>query len=81
MIPAVADAVQIPVIAAGGIASGRAMLAAFTLGAEGVQIGTRFVASEESSAHIDFKKKVVEVKEGDTKLALKQTGRCAFGEK
>ena len=72
LIPAVADAVNIPVIAAGGIADGRAMLAAFALGAEAVQIGTRFVASNESSAHIRFKEKVVQTGEGDTKLTLKQ---------
>lgn len=72
LIPSVAQAVQIPVIAAGGIATGRAMLAAFALGADAVQIGTRFVASEESSAHIHFKEKVVSLKEGDTKLALKK---------
>jgi len=58
LVPAVAQAIQIPVIAAGGIGSGQAMLAAFALGAEAVQVGSRFVASEESSAHINFKKKV-----------------------
>jgi len=62
----------IPVIAAGGIGSGKAMLAAFALGAEGVQIGSRFVLSEESSAHINFKNRVLAVKEGDTMLALKK---------
>jgi enoyl-[acyl-carrier protein] reductase II len=71
LVPAVADAVDIPVIAAGGIAHGRAMLAAFALGAEGVQIGTRFVATEESSAHPAFKQRVVDAMEGDTKLTLK----------
>ena len=71
LVPAVVDAVDIPVIAAGGIGSGRAMLAAFALGAEAVQIGSRFVASEESSAHINFKKRVVEAGEGDTHLTLK----------
>ena len=58
LIPMVAGAVKIPVIAAGGIGSGRAMLAAFALGAEGVQIGSRFVATQESSAHQNFKNRV-----------------------
>lgn len=72
LIPMVADAVQIPVIAAGGIASGRAMAAAFALGAEAVQIGSRFVASVESSAHINFKIKVIDSEEGQTLLTLKE---------
>ena len=72
LIPMVRDAVQLPLMAAGGISSGRAMLAAFALGAEGVQIGSRFAASEESSAHINFKNKIVEAKEGDTLLTMKQ---------
>jgi enoyl-[acyl-carrier protein] reductase II len=72
LIPMVADVVKIPVIAAGGIGSGRAMLAAFALGAQGVQIGSRFVASVESSAHQNFKDAVTNAKEGDTILALKQ---------
>lgn len=72
LIPVVKNAVKIPVIAAGGIATGRAMLAAMALGADGVQIGSRFVASEESSAHINFKNKVIEAGEGDTILTLKQ---------
>lgn len=72
LIPSVADAVTIPVIAAGGIGSGRAMLAAFALGAEGVQIGSAFAVSEESSAHELFKKIVLETNEGDTILSLKQ---------
>jgi enoyl-[acyl-carrier protein] reductase II len=72
LIPLVKDAVKIPVIAAGGIGSGKSMLAAMALGADGVQIGSRFVASEESSAHPDFKKKVVEASEGDTLLMLKK---------
>lgn len=72
LIPAVANAVNIPVIAAGGIATGRQMKAAMILGAEGVQIGTRFVASEESSCHPLFKQAVVSAGEGDTKLMLKQ---------
>lgn len=70
--PSVADAINIPMIAAGGIANGRQMLAAFALGAEAVQIGSRFVTSEESSAHQNFKNKVVEVAEGQTQLSLKQ---------
>ncbi len=72
LLPMIKDAVQIPIIAAGGIASGKAMLAAFALGAEGVQIGTRFVASIESSGHVEFKKKLINTKEGDTILALKK---------
>lgn len=71
LVPAVVDAVEVPVIAAGGIAHGRAMLAAFALGAEAVQIGTRFVATEESSAHPAFKQCVINAVEGDTKLTLK----------
>jgi enoyl-[acyl-carrier protein] reductase II len=72
LIPIVRKAISIPLIAAGGIASGRAMLAAEILGADGVQIGSRFAASEESSAHINFKNKILETKEGDTHLALKK---------
>lgn len=72
LIPAVCEAVKIPVLAAGGIATGRQMLAAMVLGAEGVQIGTRFVASEEASSHHLFKQAVVEAAEGDTQLSLKQ---------
>jgi enoyl-[acyl-carrier protein] reductase II len=72
LIPAVRKSVSIPLIAAGGIGSGRAMAAMFALGAEGVQIGSRFVASIESSAHENFKKAVVEAKEGDTILTLKK---------
>jgi enoyl-[acyl-carrier protein] reductase II len=70
LIPQVVQSVSIPVIAAGGIANGHQMLAALALGAEGVQIGTRFLASEESSAHPDFKKMVIEAKEGDTQLMM-----------
>lgn len=70
--PMVRAAVSIPVIAAGGIASGRSMLAAEVLGAEGVQVGSRFAVSTESSAHENFKKKVTESNEGDTVLTLKQ---------
>ncbi len=72
LIPMVKEQIHIPLIAAGGIASGRGMLAAMVLGADGVQIGSRFVASEESSAHEAFKKLVVESKEGDTQLTLKE---------
>ncbi len=72
LIPMVVKAVNIPVIAAGGIATGRGMLAAFALGADAVQMGTRFVASIESSAHEAFKNKVVSTKEGDTILAMKK---------
>jgi len=72
LVPLVCDAVDVPVIAAGGIGGGRAMAAAFALGAEGVQIGSRFVLSEESSAHINFKNRVMNAAEGDTILTLKQ---------
>lgn len=72
LIPMIVDAVDIPVIAAGGIGSGRSMAAAFALGAEGVQIGSRFVATPESSAHAEFKKAVVLAKEGETELTLKE---------
>ncbi|WP_339895345.1 nitronate monooxygenase [uncultured Algibacter sp.] len=72
LIPMVKEHIQIPLIAAGGIATGRAMLATMILGADGVQIGSRFVASEESSAHVAFKQMVVESKEGDTQLTLKE---------
>ena len=72
LIPLVRDAVHVPVIAAGGIADGRAMLAAMALGAHGVQVGSRFVASEESSAHPAFKQYVIDSKEGDTLLTLKE---------
>lgn len=72
LIPQVVDAVDIPVIAAGGIGTGRTMAAAFALGAEGVQIGSRFVASPESSAHEFFKQAVIDAKEGDTKLSMKK---------
>lgn len=72
LLPMVRDAIKIPLIAAGGIASGRAMLAAEVLGAQGFQVGTRFAASEESSAHENFKRRVVALNEGDTVLTLKQ---------
>jgi len=72
LIPMIAGAVDIPVIAAGGIGSGKAMLAAMVLGADGVQIGSRFIASEECSAHINFKNKVLTADEGETALTLKE---------
>ena len=72
LIPMVKEKINIPLIAAGGIASGRGMLAAMVLGADGVQIGSRFVASEESSAHINFKNIVVDTKDGGTDLTLKE---------
>lgn len=72
LIPMVANEIKIPLIAAGGIATGRGMLAAMVLGADGVQIGSRFVATQESSAHQNFKKVVVDSKEGDTQLTLKE---------
>lgn len=72
LIPAVKEKIDIPLIAAGGIATGRAMLAAMVLGADGVQVGSRFVASHEASSHSLFKQKVVEAGEGDTQLTLKE---------
>ena len=72
LIPMIADAVDIPLIAAGGIGSGKSMLAAMVLGADAVQIGSRFVASDECSAHINFKNRVVSTKEGETDLTLKE---------
>jgi enoyl-[acyl-carrier protein] reductase II len=74
LIPQLADAVKIPVIAAGGIADGRGILAALSLGAEGVQIGTRFAVTVESSAHSNYKQKVVEAKDDGTLLAFKKIG-------
>ena len=72
LIPMVKDQLDIPLIAAGGIANGQAMLAVMVLGADAVQVGSRFVASTESSAHEAFKKVVVDAKEGDTQLTLKE---------
>jgi enoyl-[acyl-carrier protein] reductase II len=72
LIPMVREQITIPLIAAGGIATGRGMLAAMILGADGVQMGSRFAASTESSAHDDFKKTIVETGEGDTQLTLKE---------
>ena len=72
LIPMVKEKVKIPLIAAGGIATGRGMLAAMVLGADGVQIGSRFVASVEASSHNNFKQKVIDAQEGDTHLTLKE---------
>lgn len=72
LIPAVCNAVQIPVIAAGGIATGRQMLAAMILGASAVQVGSRFIASPEASSHINFKNAIINAAEGDTVLTMKQ---------
>lgn len=72
LIPMVREHLKIPIIAAGGIGNGRGMLAAMILGADGVQIGSRFAASIESSAHKNFKQKIIEVKDGDTQLTLKE---------
>ena len=72
LIPNISENISIPLIAAGGIGSGKAMLAAFSLGADGVQMGSRFIASIESSAHINFKNEVLKAKEGDTMLSLKE---------
>ena len=72
LIPIVKEQINIPLIAAGGIATGRGMLAAIVLGADGVQMGSRFAASFESSSHNNFKKTIIEIKEGDTQLTLKE---------
>src|SRR6056297_658112 len=72
LIPSVKEKISVPLIAAGGIATGRAMLAAMVLGADGVQVGSRFVASPEASSHELFKKRVVDAQEGDTQLTLKE---------
>lgn len=72
LIPSVKEKITVPLIAAGGIATGRAMLAAMVLGADGVQVGSRFVATPEASSHESFKKRVVEAQEGDTQLTLKE---------
>jgi enoyl-[acyl-carrier protein] reductase II len=71
LVPAIRQAVSIPVIAAGGIATGRQMLAAMVLGAEGVQVGSRFVCAAEASSHADFKRAIVDAKEGATMLTMK----------
>jgi enoyl-[acyl-carrier protein] reductase II len=72
LIPMVKEKIKIPLIAAGGIASGRGILAAMVLGADGVQIGSLFAASDESSAHENFKNRIVETKEGETQVTLKE---------
>ncbi len=72
LIPQIKSSISLPIIAAGGIATGTQMAAAFFLGADGVQIGSRFVATFESSAHENFKNKIIQAKEGDTQLTLKQ---------
>jgi len=72
LIPSVVEAVKMPVLAAGGIVNGRQALAAMVMGAEGVQMGSRFVASEEASSHLEFKKAVIHSQEGDTILTMKQ---------
>ena len=72
LIPAVKDTVTIPVIAAGGIATGRQMLAAMVLGADAVQIGSRFVCSDEASSHNNFKDAIIKSEEGDTMLRMKK---------
>ena len=72
LVPIIREASRLPLIAAGGIANGTTMLAAFALGAEGVQMGTRFVATPESSGHQNFKNRLIETREGDTLLTLKQ---------
>jgi enoyl-[acyl-carrier protein] reductase II len=72
LVPSVVNAVKLPVLAAGGIVNGRQMLAAMVMGAEGVQMGSRFVASEEASSHMEFKNAVIHSQEGDTILTMKQ---------
>lgn len=72
LVPMVRDAISVPLIAAGGIASGRAILAAEALGAQGFQVGSRFAVSQESSAHQNFKRRMTELNEGDTMVTLKQ---------
>lgn len=72
LVPAVRQAISLPLIAAGGIASGAAMLAVMALGADGVQVGSRFVASEEASCHANFKQAVIQAQEGSTVLTLKE---------
>jgi enoyl-[acyl-carrier protein] reductase II len=72
LIPMVKKALDIPLIAAGGIGNGQAMLAAMVLGADAAQVGTRFVASNEASSHINFKQKVIDISEGETQLTLKE---------
>jgi enoyl-[acyl-carrier protein] reductase II len=80
LIPDVRRNIEIPLIAAGGIAVGSQMKAAMILGADGVQIGSRFAATLEASAHDNWKQKIVEAKEGDTQLTLKRISTCKIGE-
>ena len=79
LVPAVCDAVSIPVIAAGGIADGRGMAAAFALGAEGVQLGTRFVASDECTVHQNYKDKILSAKDSDTVVTGRSAGHPVRG--
>ncbi len=79
LIPQVSDVISIPVIAAGGIADGRGMAAAFALGAEGVQIGTRFVCASESNAHINYKEKIIEANDRSTAVTGRSTGHPVRG--
>jgi enoyl-[acyl-carrier protein] reductase II len=72
LIPMVKEKIKIPLIAAGGIANGRGMLAAMVLGADGVQVGSRFAASVESSSHENFKNRILDIKEGETQVTLKE---------
>ncbi len=72
LIPAVKNAIEIPLIAAGGIGSGRAMLAAMVLGADGVQVGSKYVCTPEASSHINFKNSILQTQEGETELTLKE---------
>lgn len=72
LVPTIKQYIEVPLIAAGGIATGRGMLAAMSLGAEGVQIGSRFIATQEASSHLNFKQKVILSQEGDTVLTLKE---------
>ncbi len=74
LVPSVKKAINVPLIAAGGIGSGKTILAAMTLGADGVQIGSRFVTAKESSAHPNFKQRIIDTKEGGTKLTMKEIG-------
>jgi enoyl-[acyl-carrier protein] reductase II len=74
LVPQVADAVQIPVIAAGGISDGRGLVAALALGAQGVQVGTRFVCAEECTVHMNYKKVILKAKDRDTMVTGRSTG-------
>ena len=79
LVPQVADVISIPVIAAGGVADGRGMAAAFALGAEGVQVGTRFVCAAESNVHINYKEKIVEANDRATVVTGRSTGHPVRG--